>query len=152
MAAQAWPALGTTIAIDEAYPPSATYTLIGEVIKIGNAGGGEVGSRDTTYLSSTIKTYAPTIPDPGEMSISTNFDPTDSVHKFLRNLQGTPPAPPYVSNNFKITFNTGSTTSSAVVAGFVKTLDGPTADDVDGNLTADFTIKLLGATTWVAPT
>jgi hypothetical protein len=150
--AQAWPALGTTIAIDEAYPPSGTYSLIGEVIKIGNAGGGEVGKRDTTNLSSTIKTYAPTIPDPGDLSITLNFDPTDSVHKFVRNLQGTPPTPPYVSNNFKITFNTGSTTSTSVVAGFVSGLDGPTADDVDGNLTADITIKMLGATTWVAAT
>ena len=117
--AQAWPALGTTIAIDEAYPPAATYTLISEVLKIGNAGGGEVGKRDTTYLSSTSKTYAPTIPDPGDMAIAVNFDPTDTVHKFMRNLQQTPPAIPYVSNNFKITFNTGSTASTAVVAGFV---------------------------------
>src|SRR5208337_3780189 len=113
--ATAWPALGTTIGIDESYPPGGTYSLIGSVISITNAGGAKVGVRDTTHLGSTIKTFAPSLAEPGEAKLSILFDPTDSVHKFLRNLSGNPPTPPYL-NNFKVTFNTSSTTSTAVFA------------------------------------
>ena len=150
--AQAWPAQGTTIAIDESFPPSGTYTLVNEVISINHAGGGEVGERDTTVLISTVKTNAPTIPDNGETTMSWNYDPTDSVHKFVRNLKDVPPALPYVANNWKTTFNTGSTTSTAVFAAWVKNFDGPNADSVDDNLTADITLRVTGAVTWNAAT
>jgi hypothetical protein len=154
MAAQAWPAQGSTIGIDEAYPPGGTYTLIGEVLSLGKVGGGEVGERDTTVLVSTVKTNAPTIPDNGEVSISLNFDPTDAVHKFLRGLKDTPPSTPGSQfNNFQVTFNdpAGSPTPThdkATFAAWVKTFDGVNAEDTDSNLTADVTLRVTGAVTW----
>ncbi len=152
MAAQAWPAQGVTIGIDESFPASGTYTLVGEVVSINHAGGGEGGERDTTVLTSTVKTNAPTIPDNGECTMSWNYDPTDSVHKFIRNLKDSPPSLPYVSNNYKVTFNTPPTTSTVVFAACVKAFDGANADDVDSNLTADVTLRVTGAVTWVPAT
>ena len=152
MAATCWPAQGVTIAIDESYPPSGTYALIGEVISIGHAGGGEVGERDGTVLTSGVKFPCPTIPDKGEVDVETNFDPTDSVHKFLRNLADVPPALPYTSNNFKTVFNTGPTTSSVVFPAWVKTFDGPTAGGVEENLKASIKLRVNGFPSWTAAT
>lgn len=153
MSAQAWPALGTTIGVDESYPPGGTYTLIGQVKSIGNAGGGEVGERDTTVLTSGVKTFMPTIPDNGTVAIEVNADPTDSVHKFLAAAKDVPPTGSGASylgtNNFKVTFATGATTSTKVFPGFVKTLDGFTADGPDENLSGSFGIRVAGAYTSV---
>lgn len=151
MSTTAWPALGTTIGIDEAYPPGGTYTAIGQVTSISGAGGGEVGERDTTTLVSSVKTFFPTIPDNGECTIELNFDPTDNAHKFLQQLKDVPPTGAAASftgtNNFKVTFSTGNTNSSKVFPGFVKTEDGPNAEGPDENLTASFSIRIAGAVT-----
>ena len=151
MATTAWPALGTTIGIDEGYPASNTYTNIGQVTSIDGAGGGEVGERETTNLASTVKTFQPTIPDNGECSIEVNYDPTDNAHKFMWQLKDVPPTGSSASylgfNNFKVTFSTGNTNSSKVFPGFVKTIDGATADGPDENLTASFSIRIAGAVT-----
>lgn len=152
MSTIAWPALGTTVGIDEAYPAGGTYTLIGQVLSISGAGGGEVGKRDTTNLSSTAKSYFPTIPDNGELSLELNIDPTDTVHQFLIALKNTPPtgsAQSYTGfNNFKVTFATAATTTSDVCAGFVTGIDGLNAGGTDENLTATITIQRTGASTF----
>lgn len=145
MSTQAWPAQGTTIGIDET--GTGTFTLINEVLSIGHAGGGEVGERDTTVLVSTVRTNAPTIPDNGECTFSLNLDPTDAVHKFVRNLKDAP-----AIKNWQVVFSTGATVSSATFPGWVKDFDGPNAEDVDSNLTADVTVRVAGAVTWVAAT
>lgn len=151
MATTAWPALGTTISIDEAYPPGGTYTAIGEVTSITGAGGGEVGKRDTTVLTSTVKSYQPTIPDNGECSFELNFDPTDSVHKILQQLKDLPPTGSSASylgfNNFKVVFSTGGTASSKVFPAFVQSIDGPNAEGSEENLTATITLCISGAVT-----
>lgn len=152
MSTTAWPALGTTVGIDEAYPSAGTYTAIGQIVSMSGAGGGEVGERDTTNLLSTVKTFQPTIPDNGEMTLEINFDPTDAVHQFLMTLKNTPPTGSGQSylgvNNFKVTFATGSSTTSDVCPGFVKSIDGLNADDTDSNLTATITIRRAGASTF----
>ena len=151
MAAQAWPALGTTIAIDETYPPGGTYTLIGQVKSIAGAGGGEVGERDTTVLASAVKTFQPTLPDNGTCTVGLNGDPTDSVHKFLQQLKDVPPtgaAASYLgTNNFKVTFATGSAATTKVFPGFVKSLDGWNAEGPDENLDLSVGIRIAGAVT-----
>lgn len=151
MATTAWPALGTAIGIDEAYPAGGTYTAIGQVLSLDGAGGGEVGKRDTTILVSTVKTYQPTIPDNGQCSFELNFDPTDTVHKFLQQLKDVPPTGSGQSylgfNNFKVTFSTGATTSSKVFPAFVESIDGPSAGGPDENLTATITLCICGAVT-----
>src|SRR5215831_15862071 len=87
--AMAWPAHGTTIAYS---PTGSTFTPVGQVVSIGNAGGGEVGERDTTVLSSVAHTNAPSIPDGGEVTFSINLDPTDPGHIQIFNWKSTPPA------------------------------------------------------------
>jgi hypothetical protein len=116
------------------------------VVSIENAGGGTVAQAKTTWLSSLVHTYRGTIPDNAEVSMSLNYDPTDTVHKFLRNLKDTPSNGP---NYFLVTFNTGNTNSTVLFNGNISEFSGPTADDVEGNLTADVTIKITGAPTWV---
>ncbi len=149
MAAQAWPAQGTTISVDEVSNATNAYTLIGEVISIENAGGGSVAQAKTTWLSSTVHTYRGTIPDNAEVSISLNFDPTDGAHKFMRNLKDSPSNGP---NYYQVSFNTGNTNSMAVFIANVSEFSGPTAGDVEENLTADITLKITGAVTWTNAT
>jgi hypothetical protein len=151
MATQAWPAQGVTIGINETpgNTNAGSFSLINEVISIENAGGGTVAAADTTWLSSLVKTYRGTIPDNAEVSMSLNFDPTDTVHKFVRNLKDTPSNGP---NFFLVTFNTGNTNSSAMFNGIVTEFSGPTAGGVEENLTADVTVKITGAVTWVNAT
>lgn len=148
MATQAWPAQGTTISIAE-LAGNNSYTLINEVISITNAGGGSVAQAKTTWLSSTVHTYRGTIPDNGEPSFSLNYDPTDAVHKFIRNLKDTPANGP---NNFQVAFNTGNTTSTATFSANVSEFSGPDAGDVEENLTAEVTLKISGAVVWNAAT
>jgi len=146
MPAVSWPALGVTIAVDMASPPTGTYTLIGQVKSIKGSGGGEVGARDTTTLASTVKSEAPTIPDNGECTVEVNFDPTDTVHKFLRADKDAPPAA--CLRMFKATYPTTPTpTATTVFPAYVKSFDGVDADGPDDNLTASFTLKVVGAVT-----
>lgn len=151
--AQAWPALGTVLAIDEAYPAGGTYTVIGEITSLTGIAGGEVGERDTTNLASTVKTYMPTIPDNGTVTAEINFDPTDAVHIFLEALKNVPPTGSGQSylgvNNFKATFATGSSTHTRVWPGFVKSWDGADAEGPDDNLTVSVGIRIAGAVTVV---
>jgi hypothetical protein len=146
MAAQAWPAQGTTVAIDEVSGASNSFTIIGQVVSAENMGGGTVAQAKTTNLASTVHTYRGTIPDNGEPTFSLNWDPTDAVHKFVRNLKDTPSNGP---NNVQCGFSTGATNSSATFNSNISEFNGPTADDVEGNLTADVTFKITGAVTWV---
>lgn len=147
MVTQAWPAQGVTLAIDE--NNNNTYSLINELINLDNAGGGTVVQCRTTWLSSPVHTYRPTIPDNAEVGFGLNYDPTDAIHKFVRNLKD---VPNQLGNQFKATYNTGNTNSSGVFIASVSEFNGPTAGDVEENLTADCTIKISGAVTWVAPT
>lgn len=142
MAAQAWPAQGVTLSIEEVN--ANTYSLIGNVVSLENMGGGTVAQAKTTWLNSTVHTYRPTIPDNAEVKASILFDPTDAVHKYLRNLKDGP-----ATVSWQASFNTGSTNSSATFNGAVSEFSGPTADDVEGLLTADLTVKISGAVTWV---
>jgi hypothetical protein len=141
----AWPAAGTTLGVDMATPPGGTYTLIPGIRSATGLGSGEMGERDTSTLASATKTYAPTLSDPGEVSIDLNGDPTDLVHQFLAALSDTPPAG--FSNNYKATFATAETVSSVVFPAFVKTFDGWNAGSVDDNLEASVTLRRTGPQT-----
>lgn len=134
MAAQAWPAQGASL--------TAASTSIGQILSISHAGGGEVGERDTTVLSNTVRTNAPTIPDNGEMTFEFNYDPTDTGHQTLRGYKDTPAVVTWV-----VTFNS-TPSHTASFSGWVKDFDGPNAEDVDSNLTASVTVRVTGAVTW----
>lgn len=139
MATKSWPAQGTIVAVDET--GTGTYSTVGLCTSFSHAGGGSVGERDTTVLTSTVRTSAPTIPDNGEFSFSMLYDPTDAVHVALRGMKDTP-----VVGGMKVTFNdTGNTTVTA--AAWVKEFDGVNGDDVDASLTVDVTMRVTGAVT-----
>lgn len=130
-------ALGTTLG----YSADGTaYTDVGQLVSINHAGGGEVGERDTTVLSSTSKTTRPTIPDFGELTFELNWDATDATHNAIANAIGTPPA---VDPYFKVTWSNAETT---IIRGWVKNLDGPNAEGVDDNVKASVTVRVNGVT------
>jgi hypothetical protein len=149
MATQAWPAQGVTVGVDMVSGATNAYSLINELVSAENLGGGTVAQAKTTWLSSLVHTYRGTIPDNAEVAMSLNYDPTDTVHKFLRNAKDTPSNGPW---SFQVTFNTGNTNSTAVFLANVSEFSGPTAGDVEENLTADVTVKITGAVTWVNAT
>ena len=111
-------------------------------------GGGTVTAAKTTALSSAVHTYRATIKDPDEVSISIWYDPTDTVHKFLRNWCDTPTNGPY---NLQVIESTGNTNSNAIF-NTVITKFSPSTPDVEANLTADLTFKITGATIWTNST
>lgn len=141
-----WPAQGTTFSVDESgVNTNGTYTLINNITSLSNIGGGEVGERDTTVLTSTVKTNAPTIPDNQECTLELDIDPTDAVHRFIRDLKDTP----VLYCNWKAVMNTGNANSTVVFSAWVKTFDGYNAEDVDSNIVATVTLRKTGAVTWV---
>lgn len=147
MPTQSWSSAGTTIAIDET--GSGSFTLINQVSSIKGVGGGSIAQVKTTWLSSAAHTYRATIKDPAEIEIELFFDPTDAVHKFLRNSADTPGLGPYT---YKVVWPTTGTTSTAVIIGNISDFKGVDAGDVEDNLQASFTIKQTGLPTWVAAT
>lgn len=146
MPAQAWPAIGTTISVDET--GTSTYTLISQVENIKGFGGGSVAQVDSTWLSSTVKTFRSTIKEPGDVTFDLFFDPTDAVHKFIRNAIDTPATGPF---NFKVVFPTTGTTSTVVQSANISGID-PDVGGIEENLTMSVTLKQTGLPTYVAPT
>ena len=139
MASMAWPAAGTTIS----YTSGGSAVVLGQVSQIGNAGGGEVGERDTTVLSSTAHTNAPTIPDNGEVTFSINLDPTDTGHQQIIAWKNSPPA---TIPTWEVTF-ASTPPSVAQFQAWVKSIDGGNAEGIDDNLTADVTLRVTGPST-----
>jgi hypothetical protein len=134
------PAAGTTLAFDPTTP--LTYLTIGNITSISGPEG-EVGSVETTVLTSTRKTYRYTIVDPGELSFELDFDPTDAaVHAKLAALQDVP-----AMHSWQITYPCAGTPKKATIDGFL-TKFSPDAGGVEENLTAAVTIKLTGPIVW----
>jgi hypothetical protein len=134
------PAAGTTLACDFATP--LTYVTIGNITSISGPES-EVGSVETTVLTSTRKTYRYTIVDPGELSFELDFDPTDTTaHILLAGLQDAP-----AIHSWQITYATVPTSKKATISGFL-TKFAPNAGGVEENLTAAITIKLTGPIVW----
>jgi hypothetical protein len=137
------PAAGTTLGADFVTP--LTYVLIGNITISGPES--EVGSVETTILTSTRKTYRYTIVDPGELSFEIDFDPTETTtHTKLAALQDQP-----AIHSWQIIIPCMLagvlTPKTATVSGFL-TKFAPNAGGVEENLTAAVTIKLTGAIVW----
>jgi hypothetical protein len=140
MPTMAWPALGTVIAYS---PDGASFVPLGQVTNIGNAGGGEVGERDTTTLTSIAHTNAPTIPDNGEVTFTVNLDPTDIGHQQVIAWKNTPPA---TIPSWRVTY-ASSPAFGAQFQAWVKSIEGANAEGVDDNLVADITLRVTGLST-----
>jgi hypothetical protein len=144
--ATVWPAQGTTLAVDEISGNSNTFTLINNFTALENLGGGTVAQARTTVLASLVHTYRGTLKDPAEIAGDLWYDPADAAHRFVRDWDENPTNGPYT---VQATFNTGNANSTATALSNISGFDGPTASDVEANLTASITIKLTGYTTWV---
>lgn len=133
------PAGGTTLGCDFTTP--ATYVVIGNILSIAGPEG-EVGTVDTTVLTSTAKTFRPTLLDPGELTFELDFDPTDSAtHQKLTALAITP-----AIHGWQITYAT-TPPKTCTVQGML-TKFAPNAGGVEENLTASVTVKCSGPPAW----
>jgi hypothetical protein len=134
-----WPALGTTLKVDKTGGTSPT-TQVGQILSI-DGPSSEVGSVETTNLSSTWKQYRPTLPDGGEVSMEIEYDPTDtgtgSSHGFLKTIAGTPAKYTWV-----VTYPTTPACTDTFVAFLTKL--GRSAGGAEENLTSSFTLKIDG--------
>ena len=133
------PARGTVLQIGSPYS-APSYSSIAQIVSL-DGPSREIGTRETTILTSTSKTYAPTIFDGGEVTGKLLYDPTGSTHSTLETIM----AGSGSLLKWKVIFNDSASTS--------KTFDGiftqfqPTGIEVEANLEADFTIKVSGAIT-----
>jgi hypothetical protein len=145
--ATVWPAQGTVLAVDETSGASNSFTVINGITSIDGIGGETITQAKTTTLASTCHTYRATIPDPGECSFDIWIDPTDAVHRFVRDLADSPSNGP---NYWLATMNTGNTNSTCQFLGSgVSDFSGYKAGDVEDNLMATFAVKRTGPNVWV---
>lgn len=131
------PARGTTLSRGTPYG-SPVYAAIAQIVSL-DGPDRKVGTRETTILTSTSKTFDPTIFDGGELSGQLLYDPKCDSHAVLEGLLTTPSR-----DKWKIVFNdatNGPTTATfdAILTGFK-----PTGIEVEANLMADFTLKISG--------
>lgn len=132
---------------------SATLLGKGTTLKLGSAALGgvisitgpnrQVGTVETTNLSSTVRTFRPTILDNGEVTVTIQFDPDDTDHTAVEALLT---ASPLAAASWVITCTDG-TPSTYTFSGILTGLDYNMASSVDDLSTADLTIKISGAIT-----
>ena len=141
-----WPAQGTTLGVDEISGSSNSFSLVNNITSITGIGGGTVTQAMTTALASTVHTFRATIKKPAEVVCDLWFDPTDAVHKFVRNLVDSPTNGP---NTWPATMNTGNANSTCQFVGSgISDWTGYEAEDVENNLAASFSIQQTGLPTW----
>jgi hypothetical protein len=137
-----WPALGTALAVDKT-GGSSSYTTVGQILSLDLEP--EVGQAETTHLGSTSKTYRPTLPDGGEVSLEVELDLTDTgaggTHGFLKTISQTP-----AIYYWKITYPTTPVTTDVFQA-FLTKGPGRSAGGPEENLTAAITLKVTGPIT-----
>jgi hypothetical protein len=103
-----------------------------------------VGTKETTNLSSTVKTYRAQLPDGGTVSATIQYDPVAASHTALTTLINTWPAQPVACI---ITFNTVATTDKATFSAIL-TKFKPKGMNEEDNLEADIEFKVTGLVTW----
>lgn len=149
--ATVWGSQGATLSVDLTGANSngnGTYTLVNNITSMSGMGGGETGKRDTTVLASTVKTYSPTIPDPGEASFDFWPDPTDNTHRTIRDWIYAPQAFAYWKLLPNTTNVNSNTNSSVIFQAFPTNFDGMNFDDVDANIAGTLTLQKTGAPTF----
>lgn len=118
---------------------TAAYTTLAEVTEISGPTM-EVGTVETTHLSSTTREFLPTIPDGGEITFDIEYDSDDTSHQILTGLMTTP-AIAY----WQVVMSDGTAANfsfAGILTGFEP--GGFTVDDV---VTASCSIKVTGDVT-----
>lgn len=103
-----------------------------------------VGTKETTNLSSTSKTYRAQLPDSGTVSATIQYDPADTTHVALTTLINTWPQ---AAAAYSVTFNTAATTDKATFSAIL-TKFKPKGMNEDDNLEADIEFKITGLVIW----
>ena len=136
------PALGTTFL----HGVVSTYTAIAQVTSI-DGPESEMGTRETTHLGSTSKTYAKTLFDGGEPSLEIEFDPKSDSHAGLITLfYGKTQA--VDGELWKITFADATNGPSNAAFKAIITNMGPSKIEPENNLMASIKLKISGDVTW----
>lgn len=136
-----WPGKGTLFQHGVAGTP-VVYTSIAQRTEI-DGPEGEMGTRETTHLDSLAREFASTILDAGEASLNIEWDPGETTHSLLTGiwLAGT-------LELWRLVFTDKITAGVAAGTTFdfagILTKFKPTGMTVEGNLTAEITIKGSG--------
>lgn len=139
------PGKGTLLQHGTGSPP--TYTTVAQRVTI-DGPEGEKGTRDTTDLDSAAKTYAGTLYDGGDLSGTLNYDPQDPTHQLFFTWLTTQVDP----EPFRLQFNDGSSPATGSRLDFTAVLTKfkPTGMEVEGNLQAEYTLKVSGLPVFTA--
>lgn len=126
----------------------ATYTSVGE-LKNFDTGGTDIATIDTSILSSTAKTFIPSIPDNGDVTFSVFLVPGDATVVQLQAWSQSP-AVAY----WQIQLPDGATATTGTTITFAAFLTNFTAKgfEVDGSPMVDVTLKVTGGVTMTAGT
>jgi len=130
------PGKGTTLS----HGIATVFTVIAQRASI-DGPDAKVGSQKTTDLDSTVEEYRPTLPDPGELSMSLWWDPSQATHELLTTLWTTP-----TIEAWKVTY-ANALPSVCTFNGFLVGFK-PGGMTPDGYLTAEVKIQLTGPIVW----
>jgi hypothetical protein len=121
---------------------SSTLTALTQVVEI-DGPDAVVGTKETTNLSSSAKTYRATLPDGGSVSATIQYDPADTTHSALTAAINLWPQPAVAGS---ITFNTTGTHAASFTC--ILTRFHPKGMNEEDNLEADIEFKISGIVTW----
>lgn len=148
MAVQTSPfkAAGTTLSSKAT--SGGTYAPQGQLIDL-EYGGVTTGEIDTTILAATVKTNIPSIPDSGDLTLSTFYVPGDTTVESLA-TQANAPTIQY----WQIQCPDGSSPTTGSTATFNAWVSSfaPKGFTVDGSPVADVTLRITGAVTYAVGT
>jgi hypothetical protein len=120
---------------------SSVLTAIAQVTEI-DGPSIEVGTKEITNLSDTVKKFRALLPDYGEVTFTIEYDPADTTHAFLQTTVATSPQSAIV---YELDFS--DTTHKATFSAFITEFHpkGMTPEDT---LEADVKLKITGVVTF----
>jgi hypothetical protein len=122
---------------------SATLTPIAQVLEM-EGPGMQTSTKETTNLSSVVKTYRSQMPDPRTLSAPIQYDPTDTTHQYLTSQLLLWPQPASAWELvFPVAGGTHMASFNAVLTKF--SVKGMNQED---NLEADIELQLTGMPTF----
>lgn len=124
--------LGSTLSVSD--------VAIAQIVSISGPGS-DVGTVETTDLSSTFRTYLPTVSNSGEIGMEIHYSPQQATHTTLEGLVATPAV-----EDWDLDFADGSNYAfDGILTGFEVS-----GMEVDGVVMASITIQITGAITITA--